>query len=235
MKIRVQKLIATAGYCSRRAAEELIAAGRVTVNGKAAQTGDSAEPGDVIEIDGKPIAPPGDKVYIMLNKPRGYVTTMSDEKGRRNVSELVSDLGARVYPVGRLDMNSEGLLLMTDDGDLAHKLMHPSHGVEKTYSVRVRGENIPAALETLRSPMEIDGKPISPARVVKKSVQGDSVLLHISISEGRNRQIRKMCAFSGLSVLSLKRISEGPLRLGELPAGKWRYLSQDEIDNLQNM
>lgn len=235
MKQRIQKLIAGAGYCSRRAAETLITQGRVKVNGTACSLGDTADDGDTIEIDGKPLASSGGRSYIMLNKPRGYVTTMSDERGRKTVAELVSGVGTRVFPVGRLDMESEGLLIMTDDGLLASRLMHPSHSVEKTYMVRVRGDDILKSVQTLRQPLIIDGRPILPAKVAVKSGGEASSLLLITITEGRNRQIRKMCAQASLTVLRLKRVSVGSLKLGSLPQGQWRYLLPEEIDSLQKL
>ncbi len=230
---RIQKLISASGYCSRRAAEQLIEQGRVKLNGKIAGLGDSADETDVIEIDNKPLAKSAERTYIILNKPRGYVTTMSDEHGRKAVTELVSDVGARVYPVGRLDMYSEGLLIFTDDGEFANRLAHPSHNITKTYQVRVRGDDIAKAVELLRTSLVIDGRPVSPAKVFLKSSDNDSSLIEITISEGRNRQVRKMCELSGLSVLRLKRVAEGSLKLGNLPEGKWRPLTQQEIENLQ--
>ncbi|MEF9972073.1 MAG: pseudouridine synthase, partial [Oscillospiraceae bacterium] len=213
----------------------LIEGGRVKLNGEIAPIGASAEETDIITIDDKPLPKSGQRTYIMLNKPRGFVTTMSDEKGRRTVAELTADVGVRVYPVGRLDIDSEGLLIMTDDGDLAFRLMHPSHQVKKTYRARVRGENIDKALVTLALPLEIDGSAINPARVKLLNEDGthDGALIEITISEGRNRQIRKMCEIAGLRVLRLKRCSEGGLALGTLPLGKWRFLEPREIENLQ--
>jgi len=231
MSEKLQKIIASAGLCSRRAAEVLIEQGRVTVNGTPARLGDRAEGSDAISVDGKPVARAPQRTYIMLNKPRGYVTTMSDEKGRRTVAELVSDVGARVFPVGRLDMDSEGLLIMTDDGEFANRLMHPSHNVTKTYQVRVKGGPLREAAELLRRPMEIDGHTVGPTsvRLLKEDGNGGG-LLSVSITEGRNRQVRKMCDKVGLTVMRLKRISEGGLSLGPLPSGKWRYLSLEEVN-----
>lgn len=233
MKQRLQKIISASGYCSRRAAETLIEEGRVTVNGITAALGDRAEETDLISIDSVPLAESGGRTYIMLNKPRGYVTTMSDEKGRKTVAQLTADVGVRVYPVGRLDMESEGLLIMTDDGDFANRLMHPSHNVEKVYEVRVKGKDPHEAVQALRAVSEIDGKPIATAKVSMKSHDGDCALISVTIHEGRNRQVRKMCEQAGLTVLRLKRVAEGNLRLNGLPAGKWRTLRQEEIDNLQ--
>ena len=230
MEERLQKIISASGLMSRRAAEECISAGRVTVNGVTAALGAKADPEiDNILLDGKPLPTSGDKIYIMLNKPKGYVTTMKDEKGRKNVTELVKDLGSRVYPVGRLDMYSEGLLLMTNDGDFANRLMHPSHNVDKTYMTWVNGEDIGFCVELLRQPMDIDGYIISPADVFISELFPGGAVLMITIHEGRNRQVRKMCELAGLKVTRLKRVSEGALELGELKSGKWRHLTEEEI------
>ncbi len=234
MKDRLQKIISASGLMSRRAAEECITAGRVSVNGVLAVLGDKADPEtDTILLDGKLLPSSGDKIYIMLNKPKGYVTTMKDEKGRKNVTELVKELGRRVYPVGRLDMYSEGLLIMTNDGDFANRLMHPSHNIDKTYETWVSGEDIGFCVELLRQPMEIDGYVISPADVYISELKPGGAVLMITIHEGRNRQVRKMCELAGLKVTRLRRISEGSLELGELKTGKWRHLTQEEIDSLK--
>lgn len=235
MKERIQKIISSSGYCSRRAAEQLISEGRVLINGVTAQLGNSADSSDLITIDGNPLPRAGERTYIMLNKPRGYVTTMSDEQGRKTVEELTREVGVRVYPVGRLDLNSEGLLIMTDDGELANRLMHPSGEIKKTYHVRVRGVNLDSAIDILRSPMEIDGVRIKPAEVSLLKSNELGALLSITISEGRNRQVRKMCTQAELEILRLKRVSEGSLSLGKLPSGKWRYLTADELANLQKL
>ena len=234
MEERLQKIIAASGLMSRRAAEELIAAGKVHVNGTVAALGDKADAArDRITVNGKSLAPPEEKVYIMLNKPRGYVTTLSDEKGRRTVAELVSELGLRLYPVGRLDMNSEGLLIMTNDGELADRLMHPRGGAEKCYRTTVSGEDIPAAAEKLKESMLIDGYRTRGARVeIERLTDAGGVLL-ITIGEGRNRQVRKMCEQVGLRVTRLCRISEGGLMLGELKSGQWRELTRAEIARLK--
>ncbi len=234
MEERLQKIIAASGLMSRRAAEELIAAGKVHVNGRVAALGDKADAArDRITVNGKSLAPPEENVYIMLNKPRGYVTTLSDEKGRRTVAELVSELGLRLYPVGRLDMNSEGLLIMTNDGELADRLMHPRGGAEKCYRTTVSGENIPAAAEKLKESMLVDGYRTRGARVeIERLTDAGGVLL-ITIGEGRNRQVRKMCEQVGLRVTRLCRISEGGLKLGELKSGQWRELTRAEIARLK--
>ena len=230
MEERLQKIIAASGLMSRRAAEELIAAGRVRVNGAVASLGDKADVSrDKIDVDGKSLAPAEEKVYIMLNKPRGYVTTLKDEKGRRTVAELVSEIGLRLYPVGRLDLNSEGLLIMTNDGDLADHLMHPRGGVEKCYRTTVTGEDVPTAAEKLRQPMRIDGRPTRGVRVELERLTDKGGVLLVTIGEGRNRQVRKMCEQAGLRVTRLCRISEGGLKLGDLKSGRWRELTRAEI------
>ncbi len=229
MTERLQKILSGAGVCSRRRAEEYISQGRVCVNGVTAQLGDAADPErDTVTLDGVPVPHRAEPVYLMLNKPRGYVTTLSDEKGRPTVAELTADCGVRVYPVGRLDLNSEGLLLLTNDGAAAKRLTHPSHEVEKRYLVWVTGD-AEAALPVLRRPMTLDGATLRPAKVRLHEQQNDGArLLTMSIREGKNRQIRRMCQAAGLRVVRLRRIGEGPLRLGDLPSGSWRYLTEQE-------
>lgn len=233
MEERIQKIMASRGGASRRASEELILQGRVTCNGQVCGLGDRADPEkDTILVDGRPLPSTPDAIYILLHKPRGYVTTLSDEKGRKNVSQLVSDCPQRVYPVGRLDMDSEGLLLLTNDGELANHLMHPSHVVDKVYQVWVQGFS-PEGLERLSQPIELDGYRIRKPAVKCQKRTGDKALLQITIHEGRNRQIRRMCAIAGMEVQRLKRIREGSLSLGQLPLGKWRYLTKEEVQALQ--
>ncbi len=230
MKERIQKILAQAGLCSRRAAEELLRDGRVTVNGRPAGLGDSADPArDRLAVDGRPVRAAEEKVYLMLNKPRGFVSTMKDERGRRTVAQLTQGAGARVYPVGRLDYDSEGLLIMTNDGDLTLRLTHPSHEAGKTYRVSVRGDL--ARLPALSEPMVIDGYTIRPAEVhVLSRTEDGAAKLEITIHEGRNRQIRKMCAQCGLEVRRLKRVAVGKIGLDPaLAPGKWRRLTPDEI------
>ncbi len=225
MRQRLQKILSASGVCSRRKAEEYLAAKRVKVNGLTAELGQSADPEqDKIEVDGVEITLPAAHTYLMLHKPRGFVTTLSDEKGRRTVEQLVADCPARVWPVGRLDYDSEGLLLMTDDGALTQRLTHPSHAVEKEYLVRVSGE-IDRAVMRLRAPMVVDGESMEADRVERVGPGSLTIVIH----QGRNRQIRRMCAAAGLEVLRLKRVREGALELGELPPGKWRTLTYEEV------
>lgn len=227
---RLQKLISAAGVASRRAAEEMIRQGRVTVNGRICAVGDGADPEqDEILLDGVPLCLQQERVFILLHKPAGVVTTMSDEKGRKDVSMLTADVGVRVYPVGRLDLNSEGLLLMTNDGAAANRLMHPSHEVEKVYRTWVRGEHAAEKAQRLRRPVETDIGRMGPAQVRVCSDSGSEALLELRIHEGKNRQIRRMCAAVGLEVTRLLRVAEGEIRLGELPAGKWRRLTAEEL------
>lgn len=230
---RIHKILSGRGVASRRKAEEMLRAGRITVNGVPAGLGDTADPElDEILVDGKPLPSREKYVYIMLNKPRGYVTTMSDERGRRCAWELVADCGVRVYPVGRLDMDSEGLLLFTNDGDLANRLMHPRHGVTKLYEVWVTGY-VPGAERRLLEPMTLDGYALKTPGVLLEESRGDRAKLRIAIHEGRKRQIRRMCEIAGMKVTRLRRIEEGSLRLGTLPTGKWRYLTEDEVIRLK--
>ena len=233
MTERIQKLISAAGLMSRRAAEEAISAGRVCVNGEKAQLGDKADPAlDRITVDGKELPREGEKLYLMLHKPRGYVTTLRDEKGRKNVTELMTGLETRVYPVGRLDMYSEGLLFMTNDGDFANRVMHPAHEVEKVYHTWVTGENIEKSVHMLRRPMEIDGcKGCAKGVDIVQCFPGGA-LLSVTIAEGRNRQVRKMCDQAGLKVTRLVRVEEGGVTLGNLKSGCWRRLRPEEISRL---
>ena len=235
MEERLQKILAQAGLCSRREAETWILDGRVTVNGRAASLGDRADiRRDRIQADGKPVGLSEEKKYLMLYKPRGYVTTLKDERGRRTVADLTQGCGVRVVPVGRLDYKSEGLLLLTNDGTLVNALTHPRHEIEKHYEVRVRGrlDNIPR----LEEPMEIDGYAIRPARVVILEQDSESAKLRLTIHEGRNRQIRKMCEQCGLEVRRLKRVAVGELPLDPaLKAGAWRELTPEEVAYLRGV
>ena len=226
---RLQKLIANAGLCSRRAAEDLLRQGRVMVNGERASLGQKADPErDQITVDGAPLVPRSSHTYLMLHKPPGYACTLSDPHAAHLVTELVADCGARVYPVGRLDVASEGLLLLTDDGDFAHALLHPRGQVDKTYRVTVSGYR-PGCEARLAALRDLEGEPISPARVRLLSREGSRAELEVVIHQGKKRQIRRMCKAVGLAVTRLCRVGEGPLSLGDLPPGKWRYLTADEV------
>ena len=228
MEERLQKILSARGVASRRAAETYLEAGRITVNGRPARVGDRADPErDDIRVDGKPLPGLDQRTYLMLNKPRGYVTTLSDEKGRRTVAQLVSGCDARVWPVGRLDLDSEGLLILTDDGALTQNLLHPSHEVEKEYHVWVEGD-VEHALPILRGPLSLDGVPLHPAKVEVLGADALSVTIH----EGRNRQVRRMCAAAGLRVRRLRRVREGCLTLGDLKVGCWRHLTKAELSQL---
>lgn len=230
MTERVQKLIAAGGLCSRRTAEAWIEAGRVTVNGHRIALGDRADPDtDIIAVDGRAVNARARRVYVMLHKPRGFVTTLSDERGRRTAAELVRGCGTRVYPVGRLDRDSEGLLLFTNDGALAQHLLHPSHQVDKVYEVTVTG-GLTGAASRLAAVDELDGEAIVPAQVRELSRTGEKAVLEVIIHQGKKRQIRRMCARVGLEVARLKRVAEDGLTLGDLPCGHWRYLTGEELD-----
>lgn len=230
-KIRIQKMIADSGYCSRRKAEELISNGRVKLNGRPIKLGDKCTYKDLITIDGERIYLSRKKnfIYLMMNKPRGYVTTVSDELERKCVMDLLEGLEERVYPVGRLDRNSEGLLLFTNDGEFANSIMHPSRHISKTYRVTVRPSVNDDQLVALADGVEIDGRKTLPASVIVKDKQEGRVVLLITIKEGRNRQIRKMCEAVGLEVARLRRISVGPLKLGMLKPGSVRELTAEEL------
>ena len=235
-KIRIQKIMSDCGFCSRRKAEELIREGRVKLNGRPVKLGDKAAVRDNISVDGQRIYVPKKKknVYIMLNKPRGYVTTMSDELGRKCVTELLEGVDERVYPVGRLDRNSEGLLLFTNDGAFANSIMHPAKQISKTYRVTVRPDIDDEQLVSLSEGIELDGRKTLPASVVVKDKTPGRVVLLITIKEGRNRQIRRMCEAVGLEVARLRRISVGPLKLGMLKPGTYRELTAEELRAVRN-
>ena len=229
--IRLQKYFSDCGVMSRRAAEEEISAGRVTVNGVTAALGDKIDPdADRVEYRGRVILPRGDKphCYVMLNKPRGYVTTAKDEKGRRTVTDLVRAVGTRVYPVGRLDMDSEGLLLLTDDGEFTNRLTHPRHEIPKIYHVTLSKNPTEEQIMLLSQPMVLDGYVLQPVTVIPLTT--DTLEMHLY--EGRNRQIRRMCEAVGLRVARLQRVAIGELPLGDLPVGKWRELTEDEVSYL---
>ena len=233
MRQRLQKILSARGVASRRRSEEMIQNGQVTVNGIAASLGDSADPEtDEIRVNGQLLPGGQQSVYILLNKPRGYVTTLSDEKGRPNAAQLVADCGIRVYPVGRLDMDSEGLLLFTNDGAFANALTHPKQEVEKVYEVWVSGY-YPGGEEKMSRPIVLDGYRIRPPKVTLLSVREAKAKLRVTIHEGRNRQIRRMCEAAGMRCTRLKRIQEGNLLLGDPPCGHWRYLTPEEIAELK--
>ena len=228
MEQRLQKLIAAAGLCSRRTAEEWITAGRVSVNGVTATLGASADPDtDIVAVDGVPLRS-GAKRYLMLNKPRGYVCTLSDEKGRPTVAELVKGCGTRVFPVGRLDLDSEGLLLLTNDGEWMQRILHPKYEVDKVYHVSVAGD-VKGAAEKLERLRSIDGEPLAPTRVEVLRSGKETAELQFTIHEGKNRQIRRMCAAVGLHVKRLRRVKEHHQTLGDLPSGQWRDLTESEL------
>lgn len=239
MKERLQKILSAAGICSRRAAESYITAGRVKVNGITANLGESADPEtDEILVDGRPLGKKSPRMtYIMLNKPRGYVTTLSDEAGRKTVADLIAGVPERVYPVGRLDMHSEGLLLLTNDGQLAHSLMHPSHEVYKEYLVKLSPdeEGLPTPEKPLSGVIELDGERLLPAKCRLLAQAENGYIMTIAIRQGKNRQIRRMCAKCGYTVNSLKRVSEGDVKLGDLPSGRWRYLTEAEVRYLKSL
>ena len=244
-KIRLQKFFTDAGFLSRRACEAEILAGNVTVNGVRAEIGMKIDPEtDTVCWNGKEIRSnngSSSRTYIMLNKPIGYVTTMSDEKGRLSAADLLADVGTRVYPIGRLDMYSDGLLLCTNDGDLANKLMHPSHDIAKTYIVTVKGHLSASDAARLAEPMELDGYRLRPVEVrlltaTETMPDGTPVSqIEIILHEGRNRQIRRMCDAVGLKILRLRRIAEGKITLGNLTAGKWRHLTDEEVAYLKSI
>ncbi len=232
MQERLQKILSARGVASRRASEQMILEGRVLVNGVAAKLGSTADPDrDEILVDGRPLPKQSDYVYIMLNKPRGFVTTLSDEKGRRTAAELVADCGQRVYPIGRLDLDSEGLLLFTNDGEFANRMMHPKHEVDKTYLAWVTHfsqENF----DSLKMPITLDGYTIRAPKLRLVKAAGEQGQIEITIHEGRYRQVRRMCEKAGMHVTRLRRIREGNLLLGELPLGKWRCLTHQELEIL---
>lgn len=229
MRERLQKLLSARGVASRRQAEQMIAQGRVLVNGRPAALGDRADPAaDEITVDGRRLPPAQSFVYIMLNKPRGVVTTLSDEKGRKNAAQLVSGCGCRVWPVGRLDMDSEGLLLFTNDGSFSQAVAHPRGRVDKHYRVWVQGYG-PDRLAALARPVVLDGYQIAKPEIRLLHAQGGRACLAVTIHEGRNRQIRRMCAMAGMGVTRLVRLGEGKLTLGSLKPGQWRYLTPAEV------
>ena len=236
MSERLQKILSSSGVCSRRTAESYILDGRVTINGRIAKLGEKADPeADEIAVDGILLdcSSSVHRTLLMLYKPRGVVTTLSDEKGRRTVADLVRDCPVRVWPIGRLDMDSEGLLLLTDDGAVTNRLLHPRHEIEKEYLVWVSGYRS-SSLKSLSRPMILSGQRLRPAKVNLLRQEGPLAMLSITIHEGKNRQIRRMCASCGMEVTRLKRIREGSICLDRaLSPGKWRYLTEREAENLR--
>lgn len=233
-KIRLQKYIADAGIMSRRAAEEEIKNGNVSINGHVAELGSKVDPkNDVISYRGKRIRyEKREYTYIMMNKPRGYLCSTTDDRGRKCVTDLLDGVDARVYPVGRLDLVSEGILLLTDDGELKNRLTHPKHTIGKVYRVKIAGKISDEQMEILSSELVIDGYKIQPVDVVVSGEDETGTVLKMTLFEGRNRQIRKMCEAANLTVKRLSRISIGNLKLDGLPVGKWRYLEKHEVDYL---
>ena len=232
-KVRLQKYLSECGVASRRKAEDLIAAGKVKVNGRPASIGDKIDPrNDTVVVAGKKVRKSKKNTYIMLHKPRGFITTLSDEMGRKCVAQLIEDVGTRVYPVGRLDRDSEGLLLLTDDGEFANSLTHPTHHVPKTYRVTVRPTITEEQITALTTGIEIDGRMTMPSEVRVLEKKEGRVVLEIIIYEGRNRQIRKMCDALGLEVARLKRTQIGSVKLGMLKQGDWRNLTDEEVHKL---
>ncbi len=232
--IRLQKFMADCGVASRRKSEELIAAGRVKVNGMVASVGDKVDPKkDTISVNGRKLTRDKNYIYIMLHKPRGYVTTMSDEMDRKCVAELVADVGKRIYPIGRLDRDSEGLLLFTNDGEFANAMTHPSRHIAKTYRVSVKPAITEDQITILTSSMMMDGKKTLPADVRIINKEEDKTSLEIILYEGKNRQIRRLCEAAGLETARLKRLSIGQLSLGHLKVGEYRHLTHDEVSLLK--
>jgi len=236
MEERLQKLISQAGLASRRKAEQWIMDGRVSLNGHQAQLGDRADLSvDQVLVDGQQLQKGEQNVTVVLNKPRGYVSTLSDPEGRKLVTDLVADVPQRLFPVGRLDFNTEGLLLLTNDGDLSQKLTHPRYHVDKTYLVKVRGAVTREIQQKLERGVDLDGVRTAPAVVAHVRITGLNSWFEITIHEGRNRQVRRMCEILGLTVVRLKRIRLGALTLGRLATGQYRVLSREEIKKLKNI
>lgn len=234
--MRINKYIANSGFCSRRKADELISNGNVKVNGLTLkEMGYDVVPGDVVEVNGKLINPSESKTYVLLNKPMGYITAVSDDRERPTVLELVADIDARLFPVGRLDYNTEGLLILTDDGDFAYGLTHPKHEVTKTYRALVAGDLSRERQAKLRKGVDIGGFVTSPAKVEVVKGNGRSTLVDITIHEGKNRQVRKMFSAVGNPVQELVRTAIGDLRLGRLALGHYRKLTREEIEYLKSI
>lgn len=236
MDEKLQKFVSDCGLMSRRAAEREIENGHFVINGTKAKLGDRVDPSkDRVTYKGTVLKKSGRKVYILLNKPAGVVTTMQDEHGRRTVAELVADLGKRVYPVGRLDKDSEGLLLMTDDGEFANRIAHPSGNIRKVYFVMLAGRIDNNQLDALRAMRVLEGEPIQPVEVTLVERSDNASKVRFVLSEGKNRQIRRMCEALGLSVMQLRRVQLGNLTLGKLESGAYRHLTDDEKKGLQKL
>lgn len=235
-KVRLQKYLSQCSVASRRAAEQLIEQGKVKINGRKAILGDKVDPKhDKVLVSGKPVIMSDEKMYVMLHKPRGFVTTLSDEQGRKCVADLVQDAGVRLFPVGRLDRNSEGLLLMTNDGEFANLLTHPSRHVSKVYRVTVREKPDEMKLALISNGMEIDGEKMLPCDVSVIEKHDDRTVLRFVLYEGKNREIRKLCAAVGLTVIRLKRTEIAGIKLGMLPQGRWRELNEKEVKKLMSV
>jgi 23S rRNA pseudouridine2605 synthase len=229
---RLQKYMARCGAASRRKSEEMISAGRVTVNGQTvAELGYKVNEGDEVMLDGKPLSPESRKVYIALNKPVGYVSTVKDERGRKTLLDLV-DVPERIYPIGRLDYDTSGLIFLTNDGEIYNKVIHPREEKNKVYIALVQGILTKEEIDSFEKGLEIDGQMTAPAEIKTRSILGKNAQVEITIHEGRNRQIRKMCEKIGHPVITLKRISIGKIEIGDLPVGKWRYLTEKEVEQL---
>ena len=236
--MRLDRYLSEALGLTRSQSRDLLAKGRVEVNGAVCKKADTkVAEADTVAVEGEPLQKAEAFVYIMLNKPRGYVTTLSDEAGRKTVADLLQDVPGRVYPVGRLDMHSEGLLILTNDGELAHHLTHPSHEVYKEYLVKLSPDEpgLPSPEKPLSGTIELDGEMLLPAKCRLLTKTENGYIMTISIRQGKNRQIRRMCAKCGYTVNALKRVAEGDVKLGDLPSGSWRYLSEGEVRYLKSL
>jgi pseudouridine synthase len=235
-EMRLQKYLALCSVASRRSSEEIILSGRVSVNGKIiTELGTKVVPGDKVTVDGREIKQDNKKIYIMLNKPRGCVTTAEDDRGRQTVMDYVGDIEERIYPVGRLDYNTEGLIILTNDGELAYSLTHPKHEKEKVYDALVKGIVYHNAIEKLERGVYIDGKKTFPCKAEVIEHRRSSSVIRLTIHEGRNRQVRKMCDAISHSVIALRRVAVDGIELGNLETGKWRHLTKTEVARLKKV
>ncbi len=233
-EMRLQKYLALCSVASRRASEEIIASGRVTVNGQVVTgMGTKVAQGDEVCVDGRKVSPDEKKIYIMLNKPAGYITSVTDDRGRHTVMELVEDIPERLYPVGRLDYDTEGLLFLTNDGDMAYSLTHPKYEKEKVYEALVKGIMYHGAVDKLKAGVYIDGRKTAPAEAEVIEHRRNTTVVRICIHEGRNRQVRKMCDAVGHSVVALRRVAFDGIEMGNLDVGKWRHLTKTEVMRLK--